>query len=53
MRLVILTPHDPFIPTKVGTQAELAASVRNETPATAWVPTFVGMKGVFGRGVPA
>jgi hypothetical protein len=43
-------PHLPFIPTKVGTQAEVAAGVLNETTGSAWVPTFVGMRGVFGWG---
>jgi putative glutamine amidotransferase len=33
------------IPAKAGTQAEPAASIRNETPNTAWVPAFAGMSG--------
>jgi len=37
----------PLIPTKVGTQAESAVTIRDETPGSAWVPTFVGMSGVF------
>ena len=39
----------PFIPTKVGTQAELAVTTQQDTTNAAWVPTFVGMKEIWGQ----
>jgi hypothetical protein len=38
----------PLIPAKAGTQAEPAASIRNETLTSAWVPAFAGMSGSMG-----
>jgi hypothetical protein len=39
----------PIIPAKAGTQAEAAASIRSETPISAWVPAFAGMIGTEGQ----
>ena len=44
-----MTLKAPLIPANAGTQAEPAASVRNETTNSAWVPAFAGMKGILGE----